>query len=339
MTAVAAVEDETSSKATNEVVNETATVIAPSDNAQADDNNGPPTNPPPIFIQGLSVLSPRQKSNSNNKAREETAVVPLPPLRPEEPIASIRGALSEVIGFAHLTKYRLVVERLTDDGKGTTTNVGTTSNNAATGMTSKSTKGGNGKHTKTQDRKKNSKGADNRNWSPFTLGNALVTVPPSRSLDIGDENNNREEKDEREEKDDDVDGELVLDEYSDLSLLLPLLERSSSSSSPSSSPTTDPSSTDDPSTDSKTTSNNTGADGSIVLNASHLSIRVVLERYDLASVKDHLGRVRGLAEGNAPYVVTLKGEDEEELASASADGAGAADGGGGGGDAMEKVSF
>jgi len=53
--------------------------------------------PPPIFIQGLSILSPRQKNSSSASTSSPAALeVALPPLRPEEPVASLRGALSEI---------------------------------------------------------------------------------------------------------------------------------------------------------------------------------------------------------------------------------------------------
>ncbi|EJK48372.1 hypothetical protein THAOC_32837 [Thalassiosira oceanica] len=39
-----------------------------------------------------------------------TLALPLPALRPEEPAASLRAALSDIVGFAHVTRYRLAVE-------------------------------------------------------------------------------------------------------------------------------------------------------------------------------------------------------------------------------------
>ncbi len=79
-------------------------------------------------MKGLSILPPCQKTTAQrrqNKGEGEKADnddgdeedgwgggMALPPLRPEEPVASLRGALGEVLGFAHLTRYRLVVERV-----------------------------------------------------------------------------------------------------------------------------------------------------------------------------------------------------------------------------------
>ena len=67
------------------------------------DKNAPPSLPPPL--KGLVVLPPRQKEPSANEA-----CLGLPPLRPEEPVQSIRLALSEVVGYAHITNYRLELE-------------------------------------------------------------------------------------------------------------------------------------------------------------------------------------------------------------------------------------
>eukprot|EP00581_Thalassiosira_minuscula_P007045 CAMPEP_0183709790 /NCGR_PEP_ID=MMETSP0737-20130205/5766_1 /TAXON_ID=385413 /ORGANISM="Thalassiosira miniscula, Strain CCMP1093" /LENGTH=93 /DNA_ID=CAMNT_0025937983 /DNA_START=84 /DNA_END=361 /DNA_ORIENTATION=+ len=92
----------------------TAAPPSPSpEEANATESPSSPSPPPSIFIRNLSILSPRQKksttnsSNTNNNNGNDDPVyeetfLPLPPLRPEEPVASLRGALSEVVGFAHL---------------------------------------------------------------------------------------------------------------------------------------------------------------------------------------------------------------------------------------------
>ena len=77
----------------------------------------PMPTPPVIVIKGLSILPPRQRTTSRRRRCDEeedhkdqwSGGLALPPLRPEEPVASLRGALGEVLGFAHLTRYRLVV--------------------------------------------------------------------------------------------------------------------------------------------------------------------------------------------------------------------------------------
>ena len=38
-------------------------------------------------------------------------LIHLPPIRAEEPVASLRAALSEVRGYAHITHYRLVLDQ------------------------------------------------------------------------------------------------------------------------------------------------------------------------------------------------------------------------------------
>eukprot|EP00970_Alexandrium_tamarense_P020130 scaffold14881_cov165-Alexandrium_tamarense.AAC.1 len=54
-----------------------------------------------------------------------------------------------------------------------------------------------------------------------------------------------------------------------------------------------------------------GASKPIIKDASStVAIRVVLERYDMASIRDHVDRVRSLLEGNAPHVKKLFVEEE-----------------------------
>ena len=56
----------------------------------------------------MIILPPRQQS-THDVSREVHALV-LPPIRPEEPVQSIKAALAEVVGLAHITNYRLEVE-------------------------------------------------------------------------------------------------------------------------------------------------------------------------------------------------------------------------------------
>ncbi|KAL7543602.1 hypothetical protein ACHAXR_012903 [Thalassiosira sp. AJA248-18] len=261
----------------------------------------PPQQPPAIFIQGLTILSPRQKTpKTTTKATKATSsstynnkdvAVPLPPLRPEEPVASLRGALSEVLGFAHLTRYRLVVERLNEKTKSGSVSVsgvsgGVSVSNSSNKQKQQQQQGGSNNGS---NNKKSQDGNNNNNcWSPFTLRDAQVTISPSlQSLEAGggdlpppkDDDNNKQGEEE-----------LVLDEYGDLSILLPLLENNNQEQQQAAAE--------------KNNNNN-----KIVLDASHIAIRVVLEKYDLASIRDHMMRVRQLLEGNAPYVTSLLGDD------------------------------
>ncbi|EJK46656.1 hypothetical protein THAOC_34666, partial [Thalassiosira oceanica] len=65
-----------------------------------------------VEMTGLTLLSPRQRpsNNSGGVPAAPTLALPLPALRPEEPAASLRAALSDIVGFAHVTRYRLAVE-------------------------------------------------------------------------------------------------------------------------------------------------------------------------------------------------------------------------------------
>lgn len=148
---------------------------------------------------------------------ESLDVVQLPPLSSEEPVQLLRAALSEIIGYAHLTNFRFVLE--VDGVAGTTLD---------------------------KD--------DHQLPSPYTGVNAVVAVPVSfKSLEVSSEKNS-----------------VVLDEYGDLS---PLLREGMK-------------------------------DGS--------GFRIVLERYDVAGVRDHILRLRQLLDGNAPVVTSLKPKQDEE---------------------------
>lgn len=94
----------------------------------------------------------------------------------------------------------------------------------------------------------------------------------------------------------------MLDEYGDLSQLVPLLSERGGGG-------------DDGEEKTTALDSATGAEieRKVLLDApsSGIVLRIVLERYDLASVRDHLSRVRSLLGGNAPYVTSLV-EDEDD---------------------------
>jgi protein TIF31 len=181
-------------------------------------------------LKNLVILPPLQKRGTSSRD-ELLDAVPLPPIRAEEPVSSIRAALSEVVGYAHLTNYRFVLEETA-------------------------------KPPTTGERKPFV-------VSPYTGTNAVVSVPTAiKSL----------------EKEPQVSSEksLVLDDYGDLTSLV-----------------------------------ESGLqDGS--------AFRVVLERYDTALVRDHVGRLRSLLEGNAPSASSLNEggaieQPEEEPAETAAE--------------------
>ena len=356
----------------------------------------PPTPPSPvppsspvIFIKGLSILPPRQKYQHGDGADVGWECgVALPPLRPEEPVASLRGALGEVLGYAHLTRYRLVVERVGGGGGGNGNGNGNVNDhdNGSRSKEEEETKNqqrrqqdGRGRAIGSGGKKKNPRSqneADARCWSPFTLGDALVTVPPSlRSLgasggDVprgmstaankagwqlpkrdGAEKEEEEEKEGEDEQETEDEVELLLDEYGDLSILLPLLFMKKNGEGGNSPPTATTitavaSSIGDVDADDGIKGNAGEADATaagtansmegevdeeeemIVLDATqaNVAIRVVLERYDAASMRDQVAKVRNMLGGNAPYIASLVGGD-----------AGAGGGGGAGGGAEEEV--
>jgi protein TIF31 len=58
------------------------------------------------FLKNLVILPPLQKSG----IAVPDDSVPLPPIRAEEPVSSIRQALIDVLGYSHLTNFRFVLE-------------------------------------------------------------------------------------------------------------------------------------------------------------------------------------------------------------------------------------
>jgi protein TIF31 len=179
--------------------------------------------PEPTLLKGLKILPPLQKTGTISFETEVQDAIPLPKLGPEEMVASLRQALSEILGFAHLTNYRFQLEKA-DGG-------------AAPGDAAAKRKG---------------KSSSRAEPSKYTGVNASISIPPRvKSLD------------EFAPKEQHAGTPVVLDEYGDLT---PLLEHGLQ-------------------------------DGS--------AFRIVLERYDAASVKDHVVRVRALLEGNAPSAETL----------------------------------
>ena len=287
----------------------TKIVVQPADNA--DDAQQPQPQPavpavPPIFITNLSILSPLQKDTSSSAVvTTNTVAIDLPPLRPEEPVASLRGALTEVLGFAHLTNYRLVVENST-----TTTTTNTASKKKKDEHNDHAHKGGKHK-TDAVNQLDNKNNNSNNCWSPHTLANAAVTISPSmKSLEAGYAAtlNNLQATDENQAGENAVskksvagmkeeEDELVLDEYGDLSILLELLEdQLVAATAPTTTTITADTTTQAPAVD------------KITLNASHLAIRIHLEKYTVANIRDHVSRTRVILEGNAPYVTSLMGD-------------------------------
>ncbi|KAL3922717.1 MAG: hypothetical protein SGILL_002055 [Bacillariaceae sp.] len=66
--------------------------------------------PEPIVLSGLKILPPRQKAGTVATGQQLADAIYLPKLGPEEMVASLRQALTELTGYAHLTNYRFELE-------------------------------------------------------------------------------------------------------------------------------------------------------------------------------------------------------------------------------------
>ena len=68
------------------------------------------------FLHNLCILPPLQKNEDvSNKDNIAKDAVLLPSISPAEPVSAIRGALAEIRGYAHITNYRLVVENIDEE--------------------------------------------------------------------------------------------------------------------------------------------------------------------------------------------------------------------------------
>ena len=213
---------------------------------------------PPLNNQGGTTTS----SSSNTVSEQELLdAVPLPPIRTEEPVQSLRTALSEVCGYAHLTNYRLelVAKSLGLERK-------------ALVQKQQQGEGTKDSQSKKQQQQQNAKGGKKKpvngsssdastttliEPSPYTGKGAVVSVPalmPKEGLmtstPVDKSKNNGNDP-------------IVLDDFGDLSPLM----------------------------------GDGLADGS--------AFRIVLERYDVAAVRDHVARLRSLLDGNAPTVTSF----------------------------------
>ena len=178
-------------------------------------------------LSEMVVLPPRQKEETT-AGGAASFVLPLPQIRPEEPVQSIRMALGEVVGLAHLTKYRIEVipETTLTDGKNDFSEIPLV--------------------------------------SPFTGPNAIVSIPAAmHSLNEANSISHLAEQIQTKSN--------VLDDFGDLQSNPAIQDRA--------------------------------------------ALQLVLERYDAASVKEHIARLRHLFDGNAPSVTSLLDDNTAESAS------------------------
>ena len=278
---------------------------------------------PEVLIRDLCILPPRQSKKPSQgaakKARKDLdalGAIPLPVLRPEEPVQSIRTALSEVKGYAHLTSYRLVVE---ERPEGIEAALAARRKGVADGNPSSASSGGEeggvsvaataGGTASKKSKKKKSKGGGGDSGSntpnrivapadvvsPHTGPNAVVATPSSaRSLEVATYTHylgttipaeaaaevaaaaassaGNNGKKKGRKKADDEDIDEVV--LDDFTDLSPYLERG--------------------------------------LTSDRAALRIVLERYNVAGVRDHVGRLQQLFDGLVPSVTTLAEGAEEE---------------------------
>lgn len=246
--------------------------------------------PKAIYLHNLCILPPLQKDpkeNFNDNVITKDTVL-LPSIGPNEPVSAIRGALAEIRGYAHITNYRLVIEDIDEEvhqsivenskARAKETLVVATSSKLAGGKSSGATNGssaagGGG------GKKKKKKASSNNGYS-----HSSTSVP-------------------------------VQDVVSPYTSNRAVIKVSSSILSLDSDGVQ------------QHTNNDEGKDEEITLNDfgdlstyvesndldSNMGLRMVLERYDVGLVKEHVMKTRFLLDGNAPCVLRVIGDNGDEV--------------------------
>ena len=234
----------------------------------------------PELIHNICILPPLQNSASLNNASFQDAIV-LPPIQAYEPVGSIRAALSEVKGFAQLTNYRLVIEGISEEDSKRIREYVVNKNKADTAFLenkvsvetsnkknlkkSENSSGENGIKKKKRTGQSPSESTTAKHVSPaqivspYTLKNAVITVPASS---LTHENSESEA----------MPNEIHINDYGDLTQYM---EEN-------------------------------------LLKSNETAFRLILERYDVGSIHDHVARFRSLCDGSIPFLNTLNGNTDEE---------------------------
>ena len=212
-------------------------------------------------FKNLIILPPLQKEDKKNgygiihaTSQELNDSVPLPPIRAEEPVSSIRAALGEIRGYAHITNYRLVLENKKPGDNGN--DIFQQKVNASSSQPKES----------------------ESIASIYTGLNAAITTKEVVKSFLDEVEPTKSTTKIPAVADDGI----VLDEFGDLTSLL----------------------------DTGDTKVEGLRDGS--------RFRIVLERYDIASIRDHIARLRTLLDGNAPTSTSLDDSSGETESSESA---------------------
>jgi len=223
-------------------------VVAPKhEEINANNPNGDNANVDPGLkvFKNLVILPPLQKKNvkgessgDNSTIKQELQdAISLPPIRAEEPVSSIRAALSEIRGYAHLTNYRFVLEN----------NISGDNENYSSDK----------KNSDSSSAPKESSAVP----SPYTGLDAIISTKGDEKSFFDETEATATKKSEEKSED------IVLDEFGDLTSLLG------------------------------------GGESEGLKDGS--GFRIVLERYDIALIRDHITRFRTLLNGNAPTSVSL----------------------------------
>lgn len=242
--------------------------------------NGNEEEAAPELIHNICILPPLQNSPSLNKASYEDAIV-LPPIQAYEPVGSIRAALSEVKGFAQLTNYRLVLEGISEEESKMVRECVANKNKAdTTSLENKvSVETSSKKNLKKSENASKENGVKKKKGTGQSSSEAAMTKPvhPSQVVSPYTLENAvitvpASSLTTENSGSEATPGEIHLNDYGDLTQYM---EEN-------------------------------------LLKSNETAFRVVLERYDVGSIHDHVARFRNMCDGSIPFLNTLNGNIEEE---------------------------
>ena len=240
-------------------------------------------------MRNLCILPPLQKDTNkttNNHTAATNSIVKdailLPPILPSEPVSAIRGALAEIRGYAHITNYRLVLEDIDDDvheailaysKKILLEDEKIKVTNDASIM--KKLENGNASNA---GKKKKKKGGNSSAGGAGASSSVSDLVSPytcmNAAIKVPTSNLSLNEDPNLENKMEDETKEQVEIVLNDFGDLSSYVENNELE--------------------------------------SNMGLRMVLERYDLGLVKDHVLKTRFILDGNVPCVLRVVGDNIED---------------------------
>lgn len=196
----------------------------------------------------------------------------LPSISPAEPVSAIRNALGELRGYAHITNYRLIVEEISEELHQSIVEHSKRKITEGKNDTKKIINNGNNNDGGGGSKKKNKKAVNGASKSLVAVEDVVSPYTSSKAAIKVSSSLLSFNHDSVHNNEQKGESEEVVLNY--FSDLSPYVE----------------------------------SDGL----TSNMGLRMVLERYDVGMVKEHVMKTRFLLNGNAPCVIRVVGGEEEE---------------------------